>query len=183
VGAERRAELVQAAGRLLDAEGPEALTMRRLADALGIRAPSLYKHLPGGKDDLHRALVVEALTELGERMQAAVDAEPGSLAAVARAYRRYALDRPHRYRLLTDVPLPAGDDVRGAELEARGPLDAVLGLDEHRGRALWAFAHGMVDLELRGRFPAGADLDAAWAAGVAGFEPGRSVRRVVAARR
>ena len=34
-----------------------------------------------------------------------------------------------------------------------------------RARAAWAFAHGMAHLELSQRFPAGADLEAAWAAG------------------
>jgi hypothetical protein len=36
-------------------------------------------------------------------------------------------------------------------------------------RAVWAFAHGMVGLELSGRFPPDADLDAAWPAGIAAF--------------
>jgi hypothetical protein len=40
-----------------------------------------------------------------------------------------------------------------------------------RARALWAFAHGMVMLELDHRFPADADLDAAWQAGIAAFQP------------
>ena len=167
---ERAAQVVAAAGRLLDAEGPQALTMRRLADEVGVRAPSLYKHLPG-KDALHRALVVEALHGLGSAMGAATAASGSSLTAVGLGYRAYAVAHPHRYRLITDTPLPDDEEVRAAELAARAPLDAVIGLDEHRGRALWAFAHGMVDLELRGRFPAGADLDDAWALGLAAFEP------------
>ena len=40
-----------------------------------------------------------------------------------------------------------------------------------RARALWVFAHGMVMLELDHRFPPDADLDAAWRAGVAAFQP------------
>jgi hypothetical protein len=39
-------------------------------------------------------------------------------------------------------------------------------------RALWAFAHGTVMLELDQRFPPGADLDAAWEAGIAAFQTG-----------
>ena len=34
---------------------------------------------------------------------------------------------------------------------------------------MWAFAHGMTILELNGRFPPGADLDAAWATGMRAF--------------
>lgn len=36
-------------------------------------------------------------------------------------------------------------------------------------RSFWAFAHGMVVLELDGRFPSGADLDAAWRTGCETF--------------
>ena len=41
-----------------------------------------------------------------------------------------------------------------------------------RADALWAFAHGMVMLELDQRFPPDADLDAAWAAGITAFQTG-----------
>ncbi len=47
--------------------------MRRLADELGIRAPSLYRHLPG-RDAVVGELVNETLFETGERMHAAVSA-------------------------------------------------------------------------------------------------------------
>ena len=43
----RMQDLVSAAFAILDDEGRDALTMRRLADDLGIRAPSLYKHVHG----------------------------------------------------------------------------------------------------------------------------------------
>jgi hypothetical protein len=42
----RAREIVAVARDVLETEGAEALTMRRLADRLGIRAPSLYRHLP-----------------------------------------------------------------------------------------------------------------------------------------
>ena len=51
---------------------------------------------------------------------------------------------------------------------AQAILDATGG-DEAKARAVWAFAHGMTILELNGRFPPGADLDAAWASGIAAF--------------
>jgi AcrR family transcriptional regulator len=42
----RAREIVDVALELLEQEGPDGLSMRRLADRLGIRAPSIYKHLP-----------------------------------------------------------------------------------------------------------------------------------------
>jgi len=60
----------------------------------------------------------------------------------------------------------AGDDF---EARASGPILAALG-DPARARAAWAFATGMVELELAGRFVSAVGLDAAWSAGIRAFE-------------
>ena len=57
----------------------------------------------------------------------------------------------------------------GAEDRAAFPAIQAAGGDRDAARALWAFAHGMTILELDGRFPPGADLDAAWSRGLRGF--------------
>ena len=59
-----RAQEIVAAGRaLLEDEGPEALSMRRVADRLGIRAPSIYKHL-SDKAALEDAVISAGFEEL-----------------------------------------------------------------------------------------------------------------------
>jgi len=55
---------------------------------------------------------------------------------------------------------------QGAEARAAGPVVEAAGGDTDLARAAWAFAHGMTILELNGRFPPDADLDAAWLRGV-----------------
>jgi AcrR family transcriptional regulator len=97
----RAREIVAAARELLDEEGREALTMRRLAERLGIRAPSIYKHLPG-KDALEAAVISDGFQE----QAAAFEAAGGSLEALARAYRAFALEHPHLYRLMTEDRSP-----------------------------------------------------------------------------
>ena len=87
---------------------------------------------------------------------------------VAHAYRAWALAHPHLYRLMTDRPLARERLPAGLEVSAAAPLLAALG-DRDRARAAWAAAHGLAALELAGRFPAGADVDAAWAAMVHAF--------------
>ncbi len=165
----RGAAIVAAAGELLDEEGHDALTMRRLAERTGLKASSLYRHLPG-KGSIEAALIGEALEDAADAFEAAASASPADpLLAIGRAYRAFALARPHRYRLMTELPLPQTPQVDAANRRAAAPLVAALGGDEHRARAAWAFAHGMAHLELAGRFPPGADLDAAWAAGMAAF--------------
>jgi AcrR family transcriptional regulator len=167
-------DVVEAARRILERDGPEGLTMRRLAEQMGIRAPSLYKHVEG-KEDLEALLMAEAFRELGQEMHDAVGSlrKGGSrkkaLTELARVYRRWALAHPHLYRLVTGGPLPRERLPEGLEAWTAEPVVIAAGGDPDRARAVWAFAHGMTILELDGRFPPDADLDAAWAAGIDGF--------------
>jgi AcrR family transcriptional regulator len=165
----RAREIVAAARELLDEHGTEALTMRRLAERLGIRAPSLYKHLPD-KAALEVALIATGLEELAVALEKALDAAGDPTAALAGAYRAFALGHPHLYLLMTNRPLPRERLPAGVEDRAAIPVLRTIG-DPVRTRAFWAFAHGMVVLELAGRFPPGADLDTAWSAGVEAFRP------------
>jgi hypothetical protein len=57
-------------------------------------------------------------------------------------------------------------------MSSGSPILAAARGDEHFARALWALAHGLVDLELSGRFPPGADLDATWRTALSGFTGG-----------
>src|SRR6266540_4096631 len=163
----RAREIVKTARVLLEEEGPGAVSMRRIADRLGIRAPSLYKHL-AGKDALEAALISAAFEEQAALFEQAVRA-PDPLGALADAYRRFAREHPHLYRLMTERPLARERLAHGVDARAAAPVLEAVGGDEHRARALWAFAHGMTILELNGRFPPEADIDAAWQRGLRAF--------------
>ena len=145
--------------------------MRRLAERLGIRAPSLYKHVDS-KEALEALLMAEAFRELGQELHDAVGSmrkgasRRKALAGLGRAYRRWALAHPHLYRLVTGGPLPRERLPEGLEAWTAEPVVIAADGDPDRARAAWAFAHGMTLLELDGRFPPGADLDAAWASGI-----------------
>ncbi|MGW5108379.1 TetR/AcrR family transcriptional regulator [Nocardia sp. NPDC004123] len=162
---ERQRQIAAAARTLLDTQGPEALTMRNVAEALGIKAPSLYKHVPD-KTALETLVVAQAFTEVAQALETA---SARGLPGVAQAYRDYALAHPHVYRLMNYRPLRR--DLLPPDLEERTaqPLVTAVGGDPARARALWAFAHGMVSLEIDGRFPNNADLAAAWQSGLAAF--------------
>jgi AcrR family transcriptional regulator len=166
----RRREIAAAARALLDEEGTGALTMRAVADRLGIRAPSLYKHF-AGKEALESAVISGGFAELAEAFEEAVDGADDRLGALAAAYREFALDRPYLYRLMTERPLRRDLLEPGVEERAARPLVEAVGGDEALARAAWAFAHGMTILELNGRFPPTADLEAAWRAGLHGLRP------------
>ncbi len=151
--------------------------MRRLGEAVGIRAPSLYKHFPD-KAAVEVALIEVGFAEAADAFEAALAEPGGSFADLAAAYRGFARAHPHLYRLMTVGPLPRERLRPGVEARAAAPVLQAVG-DPELARAAWAFAHGMAILELDGRFPPAADLDAAWAAGVAAVAgpPPRPARR------
>ncbi|MEW2256854.1 TetR/AcrR family transcriptional regulator [Streptomyces sp. NPDC047869] len=166
-----RARQIAAVARgLLEESGPALLTMRALADRLGIKAPSLYKHFPD-KHAVEVELISQLLTETAEALEAAEARAPGSLAALADAYRDYALAHPHLYCLATEHPLPRTELPAALEDRAALPLLRACGDDLGLARAIWAFAHGMVTLEIHGRFPPEADLDTAWKRGLKALRP------------
>lgn len=159
-------DVVAAARRVLDRDGPQGLTMRSVADELRIKAPSLYKHV-AGKAAIEVELIAATLAEIGEALHATL-AEGGSTADLLATYRREARANPNMYRLATTGALPRDRLPPGLEDWAGEPFLLVTG-EPHRAQALWSFAHGMVILELDGRFPADADLDRTWAEGAAAF--------------
>lgn len=164
---ERAQQIVDAALDILESDGREAMSMRGIAERVGIRAPSLYKHFPD-KAAVETALITVGFEAAAEVLEAAEAADP-SVTSVALAYRRFALARPHLYRLTTNQPLPREALPEGLEARAAGPITRVVGGDPDLARAAWAFTHGMIMLELDGRFPPGANLDGAWQAGCDAF--------------
>jgi AcrR family transcriptional regulator len=164
----RAREIVQAARELLERDGPAALSMRRLGDRLGMRAPSIYEHLRD-KQALEAALISVGFEEQAELFAQAVHGSDDPLGAIASAYRDFARGQPHLYRLMTERPLRRDLLAPGVEEAAALPLLQTVGGDRERARAIWAFAHGMVILELNHRFPPSADLDATWRWGIDAF--------------
>jgi AcrR family transcriptional regulator len=163
------AEVVETARRLLEEEGGDALTMRRLADEIGIRAPSLYKHF-ANKQEVEAALVDDAFAEMGAALHRAVE-RPGRrdvVASLLAAYRHVALGSPHLYRLATGPDLPRALLTPGLEEWSGTPFFLATG-DPHVAQAMWAFAHGMSILEIEDRFMDSSDLDLTWRSGAEAF--------------
>jgi AcrR family transcriptional regulator len=120
-----RADVLSAALALVDADGVEALSMRRLGKALGRDPMRLYRHA-SSKDDLLDGVVEFVLSELP------VPAVPESgewdeaLRHAAHAFRALALAHPHVVPLMATRPLATPLAMR--PLGTLRPLEALLDL-------------------------------------------------------
>jgi AcrR family transcriptional regulator len=162
-----RERVVAAGAAIADAEGLEALTLARVAADLGVRPPSLYVHVEG-LGALRRGIALLGVRELAAAMrEAAVGrAREDALAAVARAYRAYALAHPGRYAATVRAPDPSDTELSAAAGEAVEVLAAVLrgwglrGADGiHAVRGIRAALHGFAEVERAGGFGLATSVD------------------------
>lgn len=101
-GADLRAEILSVTKELLAEKGSaEAVSIRMIAKAVGVTAPSIYRHF-ADKDVLIEAVCAEVFAELEAPLAAAlegVEAPLDRLLAAAHAYVRFALAHPENYRI------------------------------------------------------------------------------------
>lgn len=108
-----RARVLEAAVELADGEGIEALTVRRLADVLGVHPTSLYNHV-ASKDAL-LAGVVERLFDEAE-LPAQVETWEDWVIALAAALRATARAHPGAFLALARVPATSARPLQQTEL-------------------------------------------------------------------
>jgi AcrR family transcriptional regulator len=95
-----RHELLDAAVDLLDDHGPDALQTRKVAGAAGTSTMAVYTHF-GGMQPLIDAVAEEGLRQFDEALTVPLTDDPvADLFVIGAAYRRYAIERPHMYRLM-----------------------------------------------------------------------------------
>jgi AcrR family transcriptional regulator len=160
--------VVASAAGLADEIGFQGVTMGLLADRLGVRAPSLYKHVSGLADVQHR-LAILALTEVGEVIRDAAAGRAGrdALAAMLAAIRAYVLAHPGRWAATTDTETAGpGDPLLAAGIRVIDLIAAVLrgyglGEDEmyHAIRVVRSTVHGFATIEAHRGFQWDADPD------------------------
>lgn len=168
-----RQGMLDAATRLLTEEGPAALTVRRVAEAVNCSTTLLYSFF-GGKDGLSNELYLEGFARLKEEFRIA-SAQAGNqddrdglapLRLHARVYHQYAKRNPSYYMVMFgdaiagfvppvesrkkawesfEVLIDAFDAcMKSGALPPSNPTAAA--------RLLWAAMHGAVSLELKGYY-------------------------------
>ena len=156
--AERRQQILDAARGAAEADGWDAVTSRRLADAIGYTQPVLYAHFPGGKTEIMRTVALAGFTELAAATRAAIGRKTGAraVAAVADAYLDFAAAHPSLYEAMFQLPIDARFAQDDAETELRSGFNALAAAlgdrgDETTTEVLWSALHGMSLLERAGR--------------------------------
>jgi len=164
--------IVSTGRAVLDADGIDALTMQRVASAVGVQPPSLYKHVRD-RDALVRLIAADIVRELAGVLEAAAvtgDART-DLAAIARSFRSWAVSHRGAFTLLFSRMPDAWlePDPAGASVDPLFRTVAALAGDAQvleASRTVVAWASGFIGMELAGAFRLGGDVDAAFAYGV-----------------
>ncbi|MGN8025243.1 TetR-like C-terminal domain-containing protein [Microbacterium sp. 22242] len=165
--------LVAAARAIAEREGIDAVTISAVAAAVGVRPPSLYKHVRH-RHDLLRLIADDAARELGRAVTVLVGPAtdpPVVLAAIARAVRAFTGRSPRAAGLLFSTPAPEA----GPSPDAMTPLIGALLAAVRRStsgdplpaaRTLTAWVYGFCTMEQAGAFQLGGDVDEAFEFGL-----------------
>ncbi len=161
---EVRSAILNAARRLFAAEGYEAVSMRRIADAIEYSPTAIYFHFRD-KATLIRELVSADFERLAAVFHAEVAAAADPVERLRRAgrvYVRFAVEHPNHYRLMfmTPAPAPHADDAE-PHGDAYGFLLATVTAAIAAGRlrpgvadpqlaaqTIWAAVHGVASLQI-----------------------------------
>lgn len=162
--------IIQTAHDIIEREGVEALNLRKLAETLGVQAPSLYRHV-ANKNALFLAVNEVTTKALMARLYE-VDANlplEERLLEIAHVFRRYAHEHPNAYMLAFNSREARPDAAlrEALVLPLQKLFEEVLGEEKAFPalRAAYAFLHGWVSLEISAQFERGGDLDAHFEAG------------------
>jgi AcrR family transcriptional regulator len=161
-------DVVRAGAELADEAGYPHLTLGMVATRLGVRPPSLYKHVASLADLQHRVATL-AMTELGEVIRDAMLGRSGAeaLAALARAMRSYVTAHPGRYTATVGAEFTGPDDpLLAASTRVIETLGAALHGYEiaqadmvHAIRTLRCLLHGFAVLQAGQAFQWSPDAD------------------------
>ena len=154
-----RRALIEAAERILEREGPQALSLRAVAREAGVSPAAPYHHFKD-KSDLLLAIAEAGFEALGEALKAAIGGSPeGKLNLIGPAYVRFARANPALYRVMYDcsrnedaMPGKAHDDHEsGFHMVEKAMIAAGVDPADELGLKLWCIAawcsaHGVAEM-------------------------------------
>lgn len=165
----RRELIVQVAFNMLQDDGQDAVTMRRIAGAIGVGAMTLYTYVDG-LEDLHRQIIARGFDIIHANCSSACENDrrhehdwmPG-----AKMYVRFAIENPNLYHLMFATPVEPGDEqfdqiIHGGfaglfevvreHLAMTGLTGKPLQVETRRAAGrYWIALHGLATLAIAGR--------------------------------
>jgi len=150
----RRDQITRAARSVAEAEGWEAVTMRRLASEIGVTQPVIYSAFAGGRQALIDAVALGGF----EAIAAALDGVPAEPLTRMQAYLDFAASQPHIYEAMFSMPsgleFGTGTGPDALRRAFDGIRAAFPGPDKAEAEVAWATVHGLATLEISKRLPA-----------------------------
>ena len=156
--------LIESASSLLAAEGPEALTVRRIANETGKSTMTVYSRF-GDKQGIVEHLFQHGFELLAEALSsvAHTDDPIADLHAAGQAYRRFALEHTTLYAVMFEGVVPAFQPSPESFGKGVGTLQVLADLLEramdagllrridplHAAAIVWSTCHGVISLELK----------------------------------
>jgi AcrR family transcriptional regulator len=167
-----RARVALAAREVFESGGVEGISMRRLAERVGVSATAIYRHFRD-KDEILDELISAGLAVLSEYLAPALKAKDPErrLRGLIDAYLRFAVEQPRYFDLAF---LVRGPSTRMAEeLERHNRLTFKMAIEQvaacmeagifrpgdpiETAVFLWSTAHGLVTLHRMNRFGGGTE--------------------------
>jgi len=151
-----RARILEAAWAHARRDGLAAITLRQVAEAVGMRAPSLYKHFPS-KNAMYDAMYAQGVQQLAARLGARRQGRDArsTLRNRVRAFVAFCVEDPVRFQIMMERPVPGFEPTpesyrmalaalsgTRADLEATG-IRGMRAVDLMR-----AITHGLVSLQV-----------------------------------
>jgi AcrR family transcriptional regulator len=174
--------VIERAGKMIEAEGADQFSLHKLAAELGVKAPSLYRYFASKTAllrDLNLRTARQMVTAMEKSASTGNDART-KLLAMARTCRDFGLTHPMTYQLAftnANPELRPPDEL----LEALAiPLQQIMADVSGEGdslaalRGFWALIHGFIMFELNGHLRRGGDLEAAFIQSVKAYLNGWS---------
>jgi AcrR family transcriptional regulator len=162
-----RDHIIAVSRAIIEEEGVEHLTIRRIADTIDRTQPAVYQHF-AGKDEILAAVVLEGFTALVDCLRRAEKGQTPSLAAIANAYVRFGLERPRLYEVMFVAPPVIAFAVAETPAPARTTFAIVASAVAQSGllpaevdtvtEVVWAALHGLVMLSITQRLRPGRAL-------------------------
>jgi len=169
-----RERILNEALAIINAEGYANLSMRKLAQRLGVTAKTIYNYY-SNKDELYLMVLIKGFSDLAAEFRSASgsSADPlAKLSAAMHAYVRWGIANKHYYNIMFSMDTPKYSDYRGTSMEAIAEKQNRIALElaetgtailkevarqvrsisedevPYRMMQLWTILHGVVSLSI-----------------------------------